>query len=526
MTTSDETLRDDMLDAMALAWLITKSTDSLVVSASLQAIAGLRRDFSATCVLLDAQALCLIEQGFQSCFHKDTTVDLQWRLIDAESAELYCRAWIKLTRGTPAQWPIEVLEPLWLLQDLDSHPDLAATASCAVALSSLDSHMCQWELLAYLGKCAAGELVLAHATQCCVLDSIIECLANWEMPMAVIDKTNVRAVPILLRMLRVSENFPASNIRSAVALALYVLTCGAIALDEFLSEEARRSQYCEFMLKALSTLVEEPDRFGIKGSLFDIIIQELSRLASPVIVQAERFPQNLRDIARSSLSKLYVEGRAGVGHIPDAVLADVLQLMFPPLHLPDGERTHLVATLVDTLQMSSHPEVTNWSLRLLAVLLFRCSPAVCQSFTSNNGIEAVLRAVKTGDVDSRRQQTDSFRLLFSFIESAIAWPIESAPLSLVKSASDEQLDAIFQSEFFEILCSFVASLRRLFEFSNHWMRVLAALCAARPREHVWSKFVNVGRAFVERSEEEDGYSEKLYNLELIAKIAGEAEDDG
>jgi hypothetical protein len=305
---------DDAIDATALAWLFNKSTDQEVVSAALQAISGLPRDFSALRILRDAGALPLIEHGFQSCFHKDTTVDLQWHLVDPESAELYCRAWMKLTRGTAEQWPFDIVEPLWMLQDLNTHPDAAAIASCAVALSSFDSHVSQWELLAYLARCSAGEMQLSQTTQCCILDTISECLVRWEMPLAVIEDTTIRAVPVLLRMLHLTEDLPNSKVRSAAALALYIVTCGgAIDLGLYMSEEKRRREYCELMIEALSALVETPARFGVQDSLLDIVSAELARLACPIVAQSERFPQRLRTVARSSLSKLYADGRIAQG---------------------------------------------------------------------------------------------------------------------------------------------------------------------------------------------------------------------
>ncbi|KAG7446523.1 uncharacterized protein BT62DRAFT_919797 [Guyanagaster necrorhizus] len=209
---SSDAVFEDMLDASALIWLFSKSADTDVISAALQALAGLPRYFSALDDLREADALALVEQGFQDYFHKDTTVDLQWHLIDAEVAELYCRAWIHLTRGTSEQWPLEIIEPLWLLQDSKLHPDAAAIASCAVALSSFESQVSQWDPLAYLSKCISGELQLSQTTQCCLLDSVIECMVLWEMPAAVIEETTVRAIPTLLQILHLTGDLPTSNL--------------------------------------------------------------------------------------------------------------------------------------------------------------------------------------------------------------------------------------------------------------------------------------------------------------------------
>ncbi|KAJ7691282.1 hypothetical protein B0H17DRAFT_564794 [Mycena rosella] len=511
---------EDVVDATALAWLFNKSTDHEVVSTALQAIAGLPRDFSALRILRDAGALPLIEQGFQSCFHKDTTVDLKWHLLDPELAELYCRAWMKLTRGTAEQWPFDIVQPLWMLQDLNTHPDTAAIASCAVALSSFDSHMSQWELVAYLARCSAGELQLSQTTQCCILDSISECFVRWEMPVAVIEDTATRAVPVLLRMLHLTEDLPNSKVRSAAALALYIITSGgAIDLGLYMSEDKRRGEYCELMIEALSVIVEGPARFGVQDALLDIVGVELARLASPIVAQSERFPQRLRTVARSSLSKLYADGRIAQGIVPDSILADVLHLLFPPAYLSESQQSIFVTTLVETLETSSHPDITNWAVRLLEVLLSKCSLAVSQAFVENNGINAVVRAARAGAVDSRRLQIDSLRTMCAFITSTTN---EYNAVGTSHPALDEQFDVLLESEFFDTLTSIITSRRWwLFEVSGHWLPAIVELCRIRPGAKVWPNVWKTFKEFAERNVGEDGYSETLAHLDVIRRVLGE-----
>ncbi|KAJ7772667.1 hypothetical protein DFH07DRAFT_802799 [Mycena maculata] len=513
---------EDVVDATALAWLFNKSTDNEVAAAALQAIAGLPRDFSALRTLRDAGALPLIEQGFQSCFHKDTTVDLQWHLVDPESAELYCRAWMTLTRGTAEQWPFDIVEPLWVLQDLNTHPDAAAIASCAIALSSFDSHMSQWELLMYLARGSAGEVQLSQATQCCILDSISACFVKWEMPVAVIEDTATRAVPVLLRMLHLTEDLTNSKVRSAAALALYIVTCGeAVDLGVYMSEEKRRGEYCELMIEALSAIVEAPGRFGVQDALLDVVGLELARLASPIVAQSERFPQRLRTVARSSLSKLYADGRIAQGIVPDNILADVLHMLFPPAYLSITHQSVFVTTLVETLETSSHPGITNWAVRLLEVLLSRCSLAVSQAFVESNGINAVVRAARAGAVDSRRLQIDSLRTMCAFIASATN---EYKAASTLHAALDSQFDVLLQSDFFDTLCSVVASRRWwLFEVSGHWLPAIVELSRIRPGAQVWRNVLKTFKEFADRNVGEDGYSETLAHLEVIRKVSANEE---
>jgi hypothetical protein len=475
-----------------VVWLFTRSTDKHVVSTALQAIAGLPRDFTALHILRNAGALTLVEQAFQYCFDKDTTVDLKWHLHDADSAWLYCRAWMNLTRGTAEQWPLELLDPLWKLQDLKNHSDAAATASCAIALSSFDTHLSQWELLAYISRYAAGEVQLTSATLCCLLDSIIEVLVQWEMPIAVIEKTTVRAVPILLRLLQSLEEIPTSNVHSATALALHIFTHGPIDLHLYRSEERRRVDYCEVMLTSLSSITTNPARFGVEGPLLDVAALELSRLASPVLAQSQRFSNGLRDITRASLFELFMAGRLNAGQIPDSVLADVLHLL-NQIRVQPEHQPAFVKMLVTTLLKSSDLEITSWSVRLLKPILAECSISVIQEFIENNGINALLRAAKAGDIDNRRLQVDSWRTLCAFINTSITMytggkmsdslPAYSSSSPLLE---ETHLDSILQSDFFETLCSVIVSRRWwLFEVSGDWLSTLVNLCRLRPEDPGW-----------------------------------------
>jgi hypothetical protein len=173
---------------------------------------------------------------------------------------------------------------------------------------------------------------------------------------------------------------------------------------------------------------------------------------------------------------------------------------------------------VETLETSSHPDIINWAVRLLEVLLTRCSLPVTEAFVDNNGINAVLRAAKAGNVDSRRLQIDSLRTLCAFIGSSTALHKDGSTDN--RTILNAQFDLVFQSEFFETLCSVVGSRRWwLFEISGHWMPSLVHLCHLRPHESVWKMVVKVFRDFAERNVGEDGYMETLSHLDVISDVA-------
>ncbi|KAG6914475.1 hypothetical protein DXG01_017052 [Tephrocybe rancida] len=518
---TDVVTRDNKLDASALIWLLDTSTDKCVISAALQAIAGLPREFSASQILHDAGVVHLIEQGFQSCFDKDTTIDLKWHLIDTEGAWLYCKAWMNMTRGTSKQWPLELLDPLWKLQDCKDHADGAAIASCAIALSSVDSHLPQWELLSYISRYVSGDVQLSHCTVTWILDSMIDCLTEWEMPIAVIEKTTIRAVPVLLRLLKHIEDLPTSSVRSAAGLALCVFTCGSVDALNYRSEDRRRDSHATVMVKALTTIVAAPERFGV-GELIDVVAKELSRLASPMVSQSHRFSAELKGAARASLATLLMSERIAVDIIPDPTLADVLHLLSQS-RVPNIHRPAFVKLLVKTLLTSSHQDVASWSVRLLRPLLTECSLGVAQTFTEDSGIHAVLRAARIGDIDNRRLQVDSWRSLCAFIDSSISLHPSSnihEPRSPVSIEKDYAVDEVFRSDLLETVCAVIASRRWwLFEVSGRWESTFVNLCKLRPHERVWKKLINVIRDTNKRGKDHEGMSDIVYQLESILNEA-------
>ncbi|KAF8893406.1 hypothetical protein BD779DRAFT_1759258 [Infundibulicybe gibba] len=116
----------------------------------------------------------------------------------------------------------------------------------------------------------------------------------------------------------------------------------------------------------------------------------------------------LKDMARSSLSKLFIQGQIPVS---EHNLGEVLCLMFPPIPTTPSERSQFVLGLIAVLWGSTKPDTTSWSVRHLELLLTKCSYAVTEAFMNNNGFGAVLRAAKAGDLDSGRLQVDCLRTL-------------------------------------------------------------------------------------------------------------------
>ncbi|KAG6820300.1 hypothetical protein H0H93_002564 [Arthromyces matolae] len=502
---------EDKLDASALVWLLKTSTDKYVHSAALQAIAGLPRDFTALHTLREAGVITLLEQGFQSCFDQDKTVDLKWHLLDEESAYLYCKSWMSMSRRTSRQWPVHLLEPLWKLQDIEDHPDVAATASCAVALSSFDSHLAQWELLGYISRYVSGDIELSPSTLTWILDSMIAGLNQWAMALAVVEKTTISAVPVLLGLLKHIEDLPTSSVRSATGLALYGFTCGPVNVVDYLNEERRRNTHPTLMVKALAAIVSSPERFGVIDHL-DVVAKELSRLASPMLSQPHRFSPEVRQTARASLFTLLLSEHISADRLPNDLLSDALHLLHQ-VRAPPPNHVAFVKVLSKILVASTHPGVTSWSVRLLRSLLTNCSLAVALAFTENNGFHAVLRAAMRGDIDNRRLQVDSWRAMHAFVDSCVTLQPASTPaIDYVDSPGDRLIQEIFRSDFFEtIFAAIVSNNWSLFEVSGRWTPTLVQLCQLRSRDPAWTKLLRVVQDDL-RGRESEGISDIIYQL--------------
>jgi hypothetical protein len=498
--------------------------DKRVTSAALQAIAGLPRDFSATHILRGAGAIHLVEQGFQSCFEKDTTVGVNWHLLDADRAWLYCKAWMNLTRGISKSWPLELLDPLWKLRDLEGNSDAAAIASSVVAVSesSLEAHLAQWDLVTYLHKYATGKVKLSRSTVCWLLDSITESFIHWEIPIAVIERAQLssRAVPVLLRLLRLTEDLPTSHIRSATALALYSFTSGPVDWDIYKSEDLRRMRYCEVMLISLSKIAVTPGQFGVTDPLLDIAAQELSKLASLAVDHSNQLSPLLKDLAMSSLFHLFITGRIAAGALSDIALADVVHLLNHIPRIPSEHQPVMVEILVDVLERSSHPDLMSWSVRLLKKLLTGAPISLVGVFTGRGGINAILRTVKGGAISHRQLQVDSWQTLCICMNASITLGnLQYEPPSSLSAAIRNQYNAIFQSDFFETFCSAITSRPWwLFEVSDSWIPTLANLCRIRPNESVWRTVIKVVRDANAKTRDHDRISETLYEMENILQL--------
>ena len=196
---------------------------------------------------------------------------------------------MNLTKGILVKWPSELQQPLCILQDLASHPDAAAIASRVVPVSSV----VHGDLIAHLLRYTMGESQPSHSTVMRLLDSMIEVLVQWLIPMAVVDETRIQAVPVLLRILQLTGGMPMSNVRSAAGFTLYMLTCRPVDLNtcgpvNYGSEAERRLNHYEDLITTLSTIAAK--QFGVDDTLLETPPKELANLAAPIFSYSKRFP--------------------------------------------------------------------------------------------------------------------------------------------------------------------------------------------------------------------------------------------
>ncbi|KAJ8518565.1 hypothetical protein ONZ45_g4392 [Pleurotus djamor] len=483
---------DDELDALALAWLLTCSNDVHVRNEALRGIASLPLGFSALHILLDAGAEEMALIAFEDCFQKDDTADIQWNLVDSSSAEVFCRTWLNLTWTFDTQWPLHLLDPLWVLQDLMEYPDARAIATCAVAKSSPDSMQAQWEVISLLGQSVYGRIRLSNTTCLWLLETISDTLCRWEMPQAVVEETAVKSISILLQLFCDHQDSPGnSKLRCAAAHCLHLMTVPLSKRELFHSAERRSHVYTKLMVQALSCIAEAPQRFRITNKQLDMIARLLARFATAILDPSNDTPNSLQYVARSSISKLMAEGRISLSTVSENVLTDSLQLIYPPAGLHPSYHADFATHLVENIELSINPDIVSWSIRCLEYILRRPSPPLISEFVGRNGIDIVLRAARMS-TDSDRLHVDGLRAICTFVRSSA---------HLVGKQDPDFYAKIFGSDFFNALLlvlnarsdSVYPQLRPawwLSEVHHHWIPALTVLCRVRPHLEIWRPIIS------------------------------------
>ncbi|KAF8971185.1 hypothetical protein BDZ97DRAFT_2039812 [Flammula alnicola] len=508
---------DHYIDACALVWLLQQSSNEDTVAATLQAIGGLPKEFTAFHVLRDAAAVPMVLQHFSSSFHRDLSFDLQWHVADAEGAERYCRAWVRLTHGTSLVWPRNLRAPLNSLREANNL-HAAAIAACTIALNSLESRSPQLALIYHLKAFVKGDSNLNDLTQSWLLDTFLECSLSWELRAAIVSDISKRAIPVLLQLLqRAKEMSGTPHSRITIPLILRSITIGNVDLSLLWDEEKRSQAFHQTMIPVFASIVQNPGLYGVTGDVLDFSVTEFSQIAAPVFTRSNRFPLHIKDIARQGLSKLYLDGQVGVGLVPDWVLADILQILHPPVNVTPEQRPWFVKTLVHTLTASADLNIEIGCIRLLEPLLADCQSSVIRIFTEENGIAVLLRAAHTGDTDSRRLQLDCIRTLCVFIKSSAACYLQEEPLCPSHSPSlEKQFNLIFCSDFFKTLISAVGARRWwLAEIADIWLPSLLPLCQIRPEEQIWRRVEVVFRNFAENNIGEEGSERMVDDLDKM-----------
>lgn len=460
----------------------------------------------------------MVLQHFSCCFRRDVSFDSHWEVINPNAAEKYCRSWMRLTQGTSEEWPRDLQAPLNALKCIDGNLHVSVIAACTIALNSLDSRIPQLALISHLHEFANGESNVDELTQRWLLDTFLECILSWELYAAVVTDLTKRAVPVLLQHLQQASDRQSSHRRSTIALILQFLTAGRVDSTLLWDEEQLHQGFHNVIISSLAAVVMDPEIYGVQDELLNFTTSEFSRLVAPVFTRSSNFPSSVKNIARSGLSKLYLDGRIAVGLIPDRDLANILQILHP---LPVTPEQHpcFVKTLLQTVTASTDVNVAIGAIRLLEPLLTNCDSTVLRAFTEENGITILLRAGNTGDIDSRRLPICCIRALCVFISTSCRVKKENNMVSV--GGMEKQFDTIFESEFFTTLIAVVGARRWwLAEIVDIWLPSMLCLCEIRPEEQIWRSVECVFRDFAELNVEEDGYQRMLDDLDQMNQIIG------
>lgn len=200
--------RRDVLQAKALAWLMTNSRSTLIVKTVTRSFASLTPGFTAMSILRQAGAIQRVAEQFLSCFTENKVSSFtsepafrfQLNKEKSEEAGIYARALVVLTEGLPAtRWPLKPPRDLFLYSDaldsalgsLMSQTDDVDVVMYAIAArehvyragrnrfpnnrSQAPAHSLG-ELLDVTRKVSDDELIPSISGVVCILDTIRRCV--------------------------------------------------------------------------------------------------------------------------------------------------------------------------------------------------------------------------------------------------------------------------------------------------------------------------------------------------------------
>lgn len=326
---------------------------------------------------------------------------------------------------------------------------------------------------------------------------------------------------VLLQLLqKTTDRSATTHSHITIPLILRVLTMGNLDVPTLWDEEIQPHVFRQTMILVFTSIIQYPDRYGVQGEVLEFVIIQFAQLAAPIFTRID-FPRELKDAARQGLSKLYLEGRVAQGLVPDSILADVLQVLHPPVGVTQAQRPWFVKTLLNTLSTSPDLNVEIGCIRLLEPLLTGCQSDVVRAFTEANGIATLLHLSNAGDTDSRRLQIDCIRTLCIFIQSSTTCYLTQEAMCPSHSPSiEKQFDEIFASDFFKTLLSTVASRHWwLSEIADCWLPSLLRLCEIRPQEQIWKRVEVVFRDFAENNVGEEGSKRIISDLKTLGQIS-------
>ena len=318
--------------------------------------------------------------------------------MEPESAEKYCRAWMRLTAGTSLKWPRDLLVPLETMRGVESG-NVGAIAACTRAIAFLEDKDGRSSLLSYLARYEKDQDNSSHEIQCWLLDTFLSCSFISDKRSRPSAHMAREAVPILLRLLHRTKQALASRVRSAVALSLSLMAGQMPDLALFHDEATRREQFGELLISSLVEIVRNPDIYAVDYELLDLIALELPHVASLVLLPGGAGRNHLKLVAQQGLLSLYLQGRMKV--LPTSMLANVLQILYPPTIVPRSEGPLFIRSLLETLRCSaSVTEIGGMAgpvLRLLELSLVEPHPDAIGAFIEGRGIEVLLLTISTGD---------------------------------------------------------------------------------------------------------------------------------
>jgi hypothetical protein len=521
--------RRDVLQAKALAWLMTQTRNPQIIKTVTQALASLTSNFEAVPILRQAGAIQRVAEQFLSCFTEQRIAlesTPQFQLIPERSVEagLYAKALVGLTEGLPAsRWPQQPPRDLHLyadvldaaLSELAAQTDQAEVVAFAVTArehifragrnrypnsrSQQPTHSLG-ALLHLTNQIADDEIIPGIAGVVCTIDTIRRCIEA-----TIQEQRHATWKDFSVPLIRILVDTP-PNCRVRLALSKCLACFAGLSYHRDFSEGHDPTEHR--LLYALSALLVVDARNAATTPKTDDNPTEPSQPVADVLYDV------VEDYSRSFVHSIRPLGDVLSRVVPvfftcqsTAVQISILQIVqyADYVDLPEGFFSQLIYMLKEEKQAGLHPKLT----AVLERHLHR--PEVADLLGDAGLLRGIIQLLNSDNEDT---QTQASRVL-----------LEICSLGLRaggKAAQRSALDPLLQSGLLHVLKDFfwkasaILATRPMYLFTSSredaWIPRILAMLDLYTQEVKASEIMDACIVLCQQLQQQPGQAECTKNL--------------